>query len=121
MIAGPEDVSTSVDRVAGYRRALIESGLGENEQVYYGGFNQQSGYDFTKQVMTQSLKPTAIFGANNFIAIGIIKALRDFKISVPGNVSVVAFDDFPESMLGRFFDFAEQPAMRWGEWRLNCC
>lgn len=115
MITGPRDVSTSADRVAGYRRALVESGLGNNEQVYYGEFNQQSGYEFTKQMMMQSPKPTAIFGANNFIAIGIIQALRGFKIDVPGNVSVVAFDDLPESMLvAPFLTFAEQPAYEVG-------
>jgi LacI family transcriptional regulator len=115
MITGPKDVSTSDDRVAGYRRALTELGLGDNEQVYYGTFTQQSGYEFTKQAMTQSSKPTAIFGANNFIAIGIIKALRDFRINVPGDVSIVAFDDFPESMLvAPFLTFAEQPAYEMG-------
>jgi LacI family transcriptional regulator len=115
MIAGPKDVSTSVDRVAGYQRALIESGLGDNEQVYYGTFNQEGGYEFAKQAMMHSSKPTAIFGANNFIAIGIIKALRDFKADVPGDVSVVAFDDFPESMLvAPFLTFVEQPAYEMG-------
>ena len=115
MITGPKDVSTSIDRVAGYRRALIESGLGDNEQVYHGAFIQQSGYEFTKQAMTQSSRPTAIFGANNFIAIGIIKALRDLRINVPGDVSVVAFDDFPESMLvAPFLTFVEQPAYEMG-------
>ncbi len=115
MITGPKDVSTSVDRVAGYRQALIEAGLDNNEQIYYGGYNQESGYEFTKQAMTQSPKPTAIFGANNFIAIGCIKALRDFKIDVPRNVSVVAFDDFPESMLvAPFLTFVEQPAYEMG-------
>jgi LacI family transcriptional regulator len=115
MITGPMDVSTSVDRVAGYRRALIESGLENNELTYYGTFNQGSGYEFTKQAMTQSPKPTAIFGANNFIAIGIIKALRDFRVEIPGEVSVVAFDDFPESMLvAPFLTFVEQPAYEMG-------
>jgi LacI family transcriptional regulator len=115
MITGPTDVSTSVDRVAGYRRALIESGLGDNEQIYYGEFNQHCGYEFTKQAMTQSPKPTAIFGANNFIAIGIYKALCDFRLVVPGDVSVVAFDDLPETMLvSPFLTFAEQPAYEMG-------
>lgn len=115
MITGPTDVSTSVDRVAGYRRALIESGLGNNELVYYGMFSQVSGYEFTKQAMRQSPNLTAIFGANNFIAIGISKALRDLKVEVPGEVSVVAFDDFPESMLvAPFLTFAEQPAYEMG-------
>jgi LacI family transcriptional regulator len=115
MITGPKDVSTSVDRVIGYQRALAEANLGENELVYYGTFNQESGYEFTKQAMTQSPRPTAIFGANNFIAIGIIKALRDLQIDVPGDVSIGAFDDFPESMLvAPFLTFAEQPAYEMG-------
>jgi LacI family transcriptional regulator len=115
MITGPKDVSTSVDRVAGYQRALVESGLDGNGQVYYGGFNQESGYEFTKQAMLNSPKPTAIFGANNFIAVGIMKALRDLQIDVPGEISVVAFDDLPESMLvAPFLTFVEQPAYEMG-------
>lgn len=115
VITGSRDVSTSVDRVAGYRRALMEAGLIKNELIYYGGFNQQSGYEFTQQAMMHSPKPTAIFGANNFIAIGIIKALRDLKVNIPGDVSVGAFDDFPESMLvASFLTFVEQPAYEMG-------
>jgi LacI family transcriptional regulator len=115
MITGPMDVSTSVDRVAGYRRALIESGLGDNEQIYYGEFNQHCGYEFTQQAMTRSPKPTAIFGANNFIAIGITQALRDSRLDVPGDVSVVAFDDLPEAMLvSPFLTFVAQPAYEMG-------
>ena len=115
MITGPQDVSTSVDRVAGYQRALRESGLIENEIVYYGEFNQQIGYELTKQAMSHLPKPTAIFGANNFITIGIIKALQDLKMSVPGDVSVVGFDDLPESMLlSPFLTVAAQPAYEMG-------
>jgi len=115
MITGPKDVSTSVDRVIGYQRALAEANLNENELVYYGMFNLESGYEFTKLVMTQSLKPTAIFGANNFIAIGIIKALRDLQFDVPGDISIGAFDDLPESMLvAPFLTFVEQPAYEMG-------
>ena len=115
MITGPEDVSTSVDRVTGYRQALAETDLGKNELVYYGAFNQESGFELTKQAMMHSPKPTAIFGANNFITIGIIKALHDLKIEVPGDTSVVGFDDLPESMLvAPFLTVAAQPAYEMG-------
>jgi LacI family transcriptional regulator len=94
---------------------MTEFGLANSELVYYGSFNQDSGSELTKQAMMYSSKPTAIFGANNFIAIGIMKALRDLQIEVPGEVSVVAFDDFPESMLvAPFLTFAEQPAYEMG-------
>ena len=115
VIAGPRDVSTSVDRVAGYRRAVAEAGLIENELIYYGEFNQHSGYEFTQQAMMHSTKPTAVFGTNNFITIGVIKALRDLQLDVPGDVSVVGFDDLPESMLlSPFLTVAAQPADEMG-------
>ena len=115
MITGPKDVSTSVDRVIGYQQALAEANLSENELVYYGMFNLESGYELTKQAMMQSPRLTAIFGANNFIAIGIIKALRDLQFDVPGDISIGAFDDLPESMLvAPFLTFVEQPAYEIG-------
>ena len=115
MITGPKDVSTSVDRVIGYQQALAEANLSENELVYYGMFNLESGYELTKQAMMQSPRLTAIFGANNFIAIGIIKALRDLQFDVPGDISIGAFDDLPESMLvAPFLTFVEQPAYEMG-------
>lgn len=115
MMTGPRDVSTSVDRVSGYRRALLESGLENNELIYYGAFNQKSGYEWTKQAMLQSSRPTAIFGANNFITIGIIKALQDLNVNVPEDISVAGFDDLPESMLvAPFLTVISQPAYEMG-------
>jgi LacI family transcriptional regulator len=115
IITGHKDVSTSTDRVIGYQQALREAGLSENEMIYYGAFNEQSGYELTNQAMKQSLKPTAIFGGNNFIAIGIIKALYDLKLDVPGDVSVVGFDDLPESMFMKpFLTVARQRAYEMG-------
>ena len=115
IVTGPKDVSTAVDRVTGYQHALSEAGLLESESVYYGEFNQISGYELTMQAMSHSPRPTAMFGANNFIMVGIIKALRELKLSVPEDVSVVGFDDFPESMLVKpFFTAAAQPAYEMG-------
>jgi LacI family transcriptional regulator len=115
MITGPKDVSTSVDRVSGYQHALAEADLSQNELVYYGAFIQESGYEFTKQAVMHSPKPTAIFGANNFITIGILKALHDLNIDIPRDISVVGFDDLPESMLvAPFLTVAAQPAYEMG-------
>jgi LacI family transcriptional regulator len=115
IITGPENVSTAVDRVIGYKHALREAGLAENEQVYFGAFNQQTGYDSTKLAMLQIPKPSAILAANNFILIGVVKVLRELRLRVPEDVSVVGFDDFPESMLVKpFFTAAIQPAYEMG-------
>jgi LacI family transcriptional regulator, galactose operon repressor len=116
MITGPKDVSTSGDRVIGYQQALIEAGLNESALVYYGAFNEQSGYELANQAMMQLPRPTALFGANNFIAMGVIKALHDLKLDVPGEVSVVGFDDLPDSMFIRpFLTVARQRAYEMGQ------
>ena len=116
LVTGPGDVSTSADRVAGYQQALREAGLSGNELIYYGAYNEQSGYELTNQAMKQSPAPTAIFGGNNFIAIGAIKALHDQKLDVPGDISVVCFDDLPEAMFMKpFLTVARQRAYEMGQ------
>ena len=63
----------------------------------------------------QLAKPSAILAANNFILIGVVKALRELQLRVPEDISVVGFDDFPESMLVKpYFTAAVQPAYEMG-------
>ena len=98
IVTGPEGVSTSEDRVLGYRQALSEAGLSDHEHIYYGYFTQTSGYELTLQALEAHRHPTAIFGANNFISIGILKALRDSGVNVPEDIAVVGFDDLPTTL-----------------------
>jgi LacI family transcriptional regulator len=111
VISGPEDVSTAADRVDGYRRALKEAGLGAAQQVYWGQYDQESGYRFTQQALQANPRPTAIFATNNFVAIGAMRALREAGLNVPADISVVAFDDLPPALtIDPFFTVAAQPA-----------
>jgi LacI family transcriptional regulator len=115
IIAGSRGVSTSEDRVIGYQQALAEAGLSSNELIYYGAFNEHSGYQLANQAMMQTPKPTAIFGGNNFVAMGAIKAIHNLNLDVPGDVSVVGFDDLPEFMFMKpFLTVARQPAYEMG-------
>lgn len=114
-ITGPREVSTSQDRAAGYQRAMKEAGLADMVQVYYGFFTQDSGYKLTSQALTLHPRPTAILGANNFITIGILKALKDANFSIPQDISVVGFDDLPASLIvDPFLTVAAQPAYEMG-------
>jgi LacI family transcriptional regulator len=115
-ITGPQVISTSEDRVSGYRRALSDAGLENLASVYYGTFTQTSGYEFTNQAVGVTPRPTALFGTNNFISIGILKALRDLNISVPDEMAVVGFDDLPASLVvDPFLTVSTQPAYEMGE------
>lgn len=116
IITGPEGVSTSDDRIAGYLQALSEAGLSDNQRIYFGTFTQASGYELTTQTIAENPAPTAIFGANNFISIGILKALRDAAIPVPEEIAVVGFDDLPTALIvDPFLTVAAQPAYKMGQ------
>lgn len=117
MISGQRGVSTAEDRVTGYYQAMTEAGLEENKQVYFGAFTQTSGYENTKKALALPNPPTAYVGANNFITIGIMKALRNHMLRVPEDVTLVGFDDLP---LPLFIDepiltVAVQPAYEMGK------
>jgi LacI family transcriptional regulator len=116
MLAGPPDVSTAVDRVAGYHQALAETGLeAQAELVRYGEFTQASGYDMAQQALTCRPRPTALFAANNFIAIGALRALRDAGVRVPADMTLVAFDDLPPAfVIDPFLTVVAQPAYQMG-------
>jgi LacI family transcriptional regulator len=115
VVTGPADVSTSIDRVAGYERALAEAGLAGHRDVHWGTYTQESGGRSTREALRGSPRPTAIFAANNFLAIGAMRALRDLGLRVPEDVSVVAFDDLPASLsIEPFFTAGAQPAYEMG-------
>lgn len=116
-LSGPQSVSTAVDRVAGYRQAMASAGLGHApELVFHGTFRQESGYQMARQALALQSQPTALFAANNFIALGAYRALREAGLRVPGDMSLVAFDDLPAALVMEpFLTVAAQPAYEMGQ------
>lgn len=116
ILSGPEIISTSTQRVAGYKRALQDAHLKVDlELVSFGSFYQDSGYERTMKLLALSRPPTAIFAGNNFIAIGMMKALYDSGLRIPEDMSVVGFDDLPPGLLVQpFLTVADQSAYEMG-------
>jgi LacI family transcriptional regulator len=116
MLTGPRGISTADDRVAGYQRALAEAGVASSSPlVFYSAFNQTGGYEMTQQALATSPRPTALFAANNFIALGAQKALQSAGIRVPEEMALVAFDDLPPALVTLpFLTVAAQPAYEMG-------
>ncbi len=112
VLTGPEGTSTADDRLIGYQRALAEAGVAENSSlVRRGSFTQDSGYEMAANVIEEMFPPTAIFAANNFIAIGAMKALLERGLQVPEDIALVGFDDLPPALLMfPFLTVAAQPA-----------
>jgi len=112
MISGPLTTSTSTDRIIGYRIALAEAGLPfDPSLIRTGEYRSISGERLTHQLLEVDDRPTAIFAANNVIALGAIDALDAHGLIVPQDMALVCFDDFPNtSRLFPFLTVAVQPA-----------
>ncbi len=93
-ITGPLHVPNAIQRLAGYNRALSEAGIEiAPEYVQEGRFERISGYQKAQTLLRLLPRPTAIFAANDLIALGVLAALREAKIACPKDMSVVGFDD----------------------------
>lgn len=116
ILTGPENVSTSTERVIGYRQALGEAGIEiDPAMTIFGEFNQASGAHMTRKILAMPQPPTAIFAGNNFIAVGVLKTLQEMGLPVPEAISVVAFDDLPLTLLiDPFLTVAAVPAYEMG-------
>ncbi len=115
-LSGPRGISTAEDRVRGYRCALSEAGLIENETIFYGAFTVMSGYEMASQLLKLNPRPTAILASNNFIAVGAMRALREAGIRIPEDIAVVGFDDLPDHLIVEpYMTVAAQPAYEMGQ------
>ena len=100
---------------AGFRRAIAAAGGLPPPRVLRGAFSIESGREMAKLALGSTPRPTALFAASNFIAIGVLHALAELKIRVPEDVAVVGFDDLPPAMVTfPFLTVAAQPAVRDG-------
>lgn len=96
MLSGPERVTTAKGRLAGYKRALEEHRVPwRPELVRYGSFRSDHAIADATELIRSKLRPTALFAANNILAEACVLALREQQMSVPTDMSLLAFDDLP--------------------------
>jgi LacI family transcriptional regulator len=96
MIGGPERNYDAAERLRGYESALAESGIARDDSLEVrGDFSELSGHRAVQQLLALSPRPTAIFAANDSMAIGALSALRERGLRVPEDMAVAGFDDIP--------------------------
>ncbi len=93
-INGEPWMEAAQDRLKGYRRALATADLPfDPTLVRDGDWMSGSGFECTLQLMGQPQPPTAIFCANDLMALGALEALKQLNLRVPQDVSVMGYDD----------------------------
>ena len=96
VMAGEPYASTGHDRTEGFLERCIELGVSISpDWVVHSGFDPKSGRALGEQIFSRAKRPTAVFAVNDFLAIGLMGALRDRGIQVGRDVAVVGFNDTP--------------------------
>jgi DNA-binding LacI/PurR family transcriptional regulator len=93
-IAGPLDHQESIDRLEGYKQALLDHKvLYDASLVIEKDFSRNAGHDAITELMQAKIEFDGIFAGNDLMAIGALKQLKLLNVHVPRDVSVVGFDD----------------------------
>jgi LacI family transcriptional regulator len=101
-ITGWMDLGCALDRLDGYRSALRTNHIQEDSQlIYEGTFFQPDGFTGASKLLDLPDPPTAIFASNDVMAMGVMDAVRNRGLRIPGDVSVIGFDDIPQASLIR--------------------
>lgn len=96
MITGPQRNYDAAERLRGYETALMESGISHDQSIVVpGDFSELSGHAAAMQLLVLAQRPTAIFAANDSMAIGALSALHESGLRVPQDIAVAGFDDIP--------------------------
>jgi len=98
VIMGPEDNFDARERHKGYQAALTEKDIPfDGELAFKGDFQKRSGYFGMKRILSLDDPPTAVFAANDDMAIGAMEAAKEAKKAIPEDIAIVGFDDIPIS------------------------
>ena len=84
----------------GYRQALAEHHVPLEEVLIRGGdFTEAGGYEAMRELLTLDPRPTAVWAANDLMAMGALLACREAGIRVPDDIALAGFDDIPAARL----------------------
>jgi LacI family transcriptional regulator, galactose operon repressor len=99
-LAGRPDLESARLREQGFRHALSEAGIRlDPELIRVGEYAPETTEEPARELLTLTDPPTAIFAANDLSAIETMHVARSLDVSVPGDISIIGFDNIPESAL----------------------
>jgi len=116
-ITGPPDQQSSVERIRGFQEALRKNEIDSDKGLIYpGDFHKKSGYEGMKYLLNMPSPPSAVFVANDNMALAAIKAIKERELKVPEHISIVGFDDIEAaSQIDPSLTTVRQPLYKMGE------
>ena len=76
-----------------FKEIMVKNGLYREEYLQIGDFSMESGYIMMKEILKLENRPTAVFCGNDSIAMGAYKAIRENKLKIPEDISIIGFND----------------------------
>lgn len=92
-LGGIKSVKPSKKRFEGWKRALEEEALFDESNVYWGSYSTASGYSMMNRALDEIKDIDAVFAGNDIIALGALNAIKERRLKVPDDISLVGFDD----------------------------
>lgn len=120
LLLGPIYLNTYMDRLKGYKKALLENKIDFNKTLIHVVSEQhisiEGGFNKVKELIKESKITDAIFATNDLMAIGAIKALQENNIRVPEDIKVIGFDDiYPSALITPSLTTISQPTYKMGQ------
>lgn len=94
---GKDKIPLQDERERVYREFTKDKGIYEERNIYIGSFTTEGGYDMMKKAVSKGDIPEVFFIASDSMAMGVIQALYESGLKVPGDVGIVSFNDIPTS------------------------
>jgi len=96
LIRGADGNFDAAERLRGYRAALADAGIAHDPELELpGDFSEAAGHAAAERIRAMPHRPTAVFAANDCMAIGAMSAFRDAGVRVPETIALAGFDDIP--------------------------
>ena len=116
-VAGNLEESNARDRLRGFREAIRLHRLDEHEEwIIPGWFDQQAAYVESQRLFDSNSSPSAIFCADDYMAIGVMQRIHEMGLRIPDDVAVIGFDDIePAAYINPSLTTIRQPLLEMGK------
>ncbi|KEH98820.1 LacI family transcriptional regulator [Clostridium botulinum C/D str. BKT12695] len=121
IITGRMNSQSAKDRLVGYKKALAINNIPLNEDyIFYGDYQMESGYELTNKMLSMKDKPTAVFVSSNMMTIGCVKSIFEHNCTIPGDMAVMGYDDLDMmSLFGVNISYVSVPTRELGKKSMN--